>query len=116
MPYISKEEVKAIREELKQAFPSKLGWKLSIVNQDGYNLRISIMEAPVELRNNPNRGYEQVNHYYLKNRAEELSQITEIANRNNYDRSDVQNDYFDVGYYLNITIGKWDTPFVLKKC
>ena len=29
--------------------------------------------------------------------------ITQIANRHNYDRSDTMTDYFDVGYYLDVT-------------
>jgi hypothetical protein len=33
-------------------------------------------------------------------------------NIGNHDRSDSQTDYFDVGFYTDISIGRWDTPYV----
>ena len=119
MAYISTEEVKVIREELKKNFPSRLGWKLSIVRRDYLSLSISIIQAPFELRNDQKNAYEQVNQYWLESRENKqsipvLKKIFEIANKNNYDRSDVQSDYFDVGYYLNISIGHFGKPFTLR--
>ena len=116
MAYISTEEVKVIREELKKNFPSRLGWKLSIVRRDYLSLSISIIKAPFELRNDQNNAYEQVNQYWIESRENKqsvppLKKIFEIANKNNYNRSDVQSDYFDVGYYLNISIGHFGKPF-----
>ena len=116
MAYISTEEVKVIREELKKNFPSRLGWKLSIVRRDYLSLSISIIQAPFELRNDQNNDYEQVNKYWIERRENTqsipvLKKIFEIANKKNYDRSDVQSDYFDVGYYLNISIGHFGKPF-----
>lgn len=29
----------------------------------------------------------------------------------NHDNSDVMTDYFDVGWYIDINIGKWDKPY-----
>ena len=116
MAYISTEEVKVIREELKKNFPSRLGWKLSIVRKDYLSLSISIIQAPFELRNDQNNSYEPVNQYWIESRENTqsippLKKIFEIANKNNYNRSDVQSDYFDVGYYLNISIGHFGKPF-----
>ena len=116
MAYISTEEIKVIREELKKNFPSRLGWKLSIVRRDYLSLSISIIKAPFELRNDQNNAYEQVNQYWIESRENKqsvppLKKIFEIANKNNYNRSDVQSDYFDVGYYLNISIGHFGKPF-----
>lgn len=116
MAYISTEEVKVIREELKKNFPSRLGWKLSIVRRDYLSLSISIINAPIELRNDQNNSYESVNQYWLESRENKesvlvLKKIFEIANKNNYDRSDVQSDYFDVGYYLNLSIGHFGKSF-----
>jgi len=33
----------------------------------------------------------------------------------NHDNSDIMTDYFDVGWYLDINVGKWDKPYILKK-
>jgi hypothetical protein len=29
----------------------------------------------------------------------------------NHDKSDVMTDYFNVGWYIDINIGKWDKPY-----
>ena len=28
-----------------------------------------------------------------------------------YDNSDIQSDYFDTAYYIDVNIGKWDKPY-----
>ena len=33
----------------------------------------------------------------------------------NHDRSDIQSDYFDIGWYVDINIGKWNKPYALVK-
>jgi hypothetical protein len=33
----------------------------------------------------------------------------------NHDRSDIQSDYFDVGWYVDINIGRWNKPYALVK-
>ena len=32
-----------------------------------------------------------------------------------YDRSDIQTDYFDTAYYVDVNVGKWNKPYVLTK-
>ena len=34
-------------------------------------------------------------------------------NDGNHDRSDPQSDYFDVGWYVDVNIGKWNKPYTL---
>jgi hypothetical protein len=29
----------------------------------------------------------------------------------NHDRSDIQTDYFDVGWYKSVNIGTWNKPY-----
>jgi hypothetical protein len=36
-------------------------------------------------------------------------------NGGNHDNSDVQTDYFDVGWYVDVNIGSWDKPYTLEK-
>jgi len=40
-----------------------------------------------------------------------LMKAAEIINRENWDNSDPMTDYFDVGFYLTFSIGKWNKPF-----
>lgn len=117
MAFINKEKTKVIRNEIKKQFPRKDGWKFSVVNENHSSIHVSIMEAPVRFHE---KDYAQLNHYYPENyeNSEILSKIKDIANgyflnegEKNYNRSDLMTDYFDVGWYVNISQGKWDKPF-----
>ena len=41
-----------------------------------------------------------------------LSEVIPAMGIGNHDRSDSQTDYFDVGWYVHVNIGKWDKPFL----
>jgi hypothetical protein len=63
-----------------------------------------------------------VNTYYIKetykNKPTELNFLTELHNAmsdGNFDHSDVQTDYFCVGWYVDIRIGTWDKPYLVKE-
>lgn len=50
----------------------------------------------------------------LQNRyiAAIFDKIFDAMNTDNHDNSDIQTDYFDVGHYVDVQIGKWDKPFI----
>jgi hypothetical protein len=61
----------------------------------------------------------QVNTYWFQDhfsgKAKKfLAEVMKALNEGNHDRSDSQSDYFDVGWYVYINIGKWNKPFVLE--
>jgi hypothetical protein len=64
--------------------------------------------------------YEQVNQYHYKNHfsGEALDIMNLIVKSmyaaDYYDNSDAMTDYFDTAYYVNIQIGQWDKPFIVK--
>ena len=41
-----------------------------------------------------------------------LVKLCDAMNVGNHDNSDIQSDYFDVGWYIGIDVGKWDKPYV----
>ena len=43
-----------------------------------------------------------------------LSEVIPLMNKGNHDNSDVQTDYFDVGWYVDVNIGKWDKPYTVE--
>lgn len=43
-----------------------------------------------------------------------LSELLPLMNTGNHDNSDIQTDYFDVGWYVDVNIGKWSKPYVLE--
>jgi len=41
-----------------------------------------------------------------------LSEVIPAMNNGNHDHSDIQTDYFNVGWYVDVNIGKWDKPYI----
>ena len=42
-----------------------------------------------------------------------LNELFDTLNEGNHDNSDIQSDYFDVGWYVDVNIGSWNKPFNL---
>lgn len=122
MAYISTKEVKAIREELKKAFPMfRFG-----VRKDHYSsVSVTIKkgpELPEEVFTH-GEGYAQLNQYYPQNYgkfAKTFEKIVEIVKtapakaeggRAYYDNSDAMTDYFDTAFYMHFNVGAWNKPY-----
>lgn len=63
--------------------------------------------------------YIQVNEYHIDMShtgecAKFLHELKAAACVGNHDNSDIQSDYFDVGWYIDINIGKWNKPYLLE--
>lgn len=43
-----------------------------------------------------------------------LKELMPALNDGNHDNSDIQTDYFDVGWYVDVNIGTWDRPYHLE--
>jgi hypothetical protein len=44
-----------------------------------------------------------------------FKEIFTAMNVGNHDRSDIQSDYFDVGWYVDVNVGSWNQPYELAK-
>lgn len=44
-----------------------------------------------------------------------IKEVLAAMNGGNHDNSDIQTDYFDVGWYVDVNIGSWDKPYILEK-
>jgi len=44
-----------------------------------------------------------------------LKEAFEILFEGNWDKSDIQTDYFNVGWYVNLNIGSYNKPYIYKK-
>lgn len=122
MAYMSQEKKARIVAQLKNVVPSSWKWSVSVKHHS--SIRLTISAAPIDLiahhkRNEYFTGketYIQLNHYHLDHAydgvlLETFTRITDALNTDNHDRSDIQTDYFDVGHYVYIHIGRWDKPF-----
>jgi hypothetical protein len=120
MAYISKEDVQAIRAELKQQFPR---WKFSVRKGSGsLSVDVNILQGTCAFEG---KDYAQVNQYWIKDHWQDaedqkaLIQINEImlnapgraGGRVYFDESDAMTDYFHTAFYTHLSIGQWDKRY-----
>ena len=43
-----------------------------------------------------------------------MRDVFHAMNDGNHDRSDIQSDYFDVGWYVDVNIGQWNKPYTVE--
>lgn len=121
MAYITKEDVQAIRNELKTAFPK---WKFSVRKGSGsLSVDVTILQGTCSFEGNT---YSQVNQYWINDHWKDaddqaaLNKINEImhnapgrrdASRKFFDHSDAMTDYFHTAFYTHLSIGAWDKKY-----
>ncbi len=128
MAYITAKETRAIKKKLVESFPD---FKFSVRNEHHSSVAVTILSGPVRFNyteearrtsasmynvtSEKEPDYLQLNHYYLENytNANILHEMYDILNDGNYDNSEPMTDYFDVGFYVNLSMGSWDKPYIL---
>src|SRR3990172_1907755 len=104
-----KEISQETKKELQKLYPNT---KFSITLKrysGGQSLDVSILESDIKIWvDGEERKHEQVNHYHYKthdqytDEAKQLfEKVCEVTNRENFDNSDPQTDYFNVGFYFH---------------
>lgn len=54
-------------------------------------------------------------HEHFSGKAKDfLRDVLAAMNNGNHDNSDIQTDYFDVGWYVDVNIGKWNKPYIVE--
>ena len=132
MAYMNQERKAKLAANLKKVVPK--GWKYSLAVDNYSTIVMTISEAPVDILEamyqfklkNPRhagrfepiekRDHASVNPYWLDTQFEGVLLVTfkdilEALNDGNHNRSDIMSDYHDVGWYVNVNIGKWNKPF-----
>lgn len=116
-----KEVTRLIREGLRLMFPT-MKYSVSFSTYSGgSSIHVTLMEAPFDpFADDQYRehGHLQVNQFHidaddrLTDRAKDtMKKVNELIKSYQWDDSDGMIDYFDVNFYYNINIGKWDKPF-----
>ena len=122
MAYMSQDRKKELTPGIKKVL-KKYGVKatLSVRNHSVLVLNISAgkLDFLGEYNEEARDGRIQVNPYWVKEHYSGVSRdfLTEVVaamNAGNWDRSDVMTDYFDVGWYVDINVGKWNKPYVFE--
>lgn len=134
-----KKEIKAAIDATVEILGLKGKLKYSLAVDNGSVLILNIKSGPIDFIGNYNALAEEKNKYidegYLKNRLAEdridinpfwahehftdeaqkvVVALLKAMNILNYDNSDIQSDYFDIGYHVRMNIGKWNKPYMVK--
>jgi hypothetical protein len=114
MAYITTQEVKNVRELLKATFPK---FKFSVSGGNSLELKVAIMSGPEDFSEVLDDWKSvDVNQYHLYQygKFEKLfaKMFKVMKSQNWFDKSDAMTDYFHCAYYLNLSIGKWNKPYV----
>jgi len=131
MAFMSQERKKKLAPAIK-AVLKKYGYKGTIGVCNHSSLVVNIKEGVAdfigmanaknkeisERRNQPyypNNGYVQVNTYYPEHYGEAAPFLEELIaamkGTSWYNNSDIQTDYFDIAWYIDINVGRWDKPY-----
>ena len=114
MAYIDQQKKKELLPQIKTIL-KKYGLKGSLSIRNHMTLVLKIKSGPIDFGV---KDYIQVNEYYIDEHytgiaKDCLLELKEAMNVGNYDHSDIQSDYFCVGWYTNIYIGSYDQPYRL---
>lgn len=123
MAYFTQEMKKNVAAKLKDVVPA--GWKYTLSVKDHSTLYFNLKEIPAEYKLAKDlaevieqQGYCQLRgtNDVFKSTKHSLifEKIWEILNDTNYDNSDSQSDYFDVGYYCYVNFGRWNKALIIK--
>lgn len=134
MAYFRQEDKAAIAPAIK-AILKKYNLKGSLAIKHHSTVVLNIKSGAIDFINNghavaeknPERfgmhytkpTHENVNNYHYKSHytgvaVEALTELLEVLNTGNYDKSDIMTDYFDVGFYVDVNIGQWNKPYVYE--
>lgn len=140
MAYVSEEVITKARTALK-ALNKEYGVKATLSGKGDSRLCLTIAEGPIDFIGNycetvkANRrmhdtqqvidwvqreGNVSVNQYYLDSSfsgiaLEYLEKAKAIMYADHWDKSDIQSDYFNCAYYIDVRVGKWNKPYKLVK-
>jgi len=130
MAYMSQERKKELAPKIKEIC-KKYGVKATLGVNNHSTLVLNINSGSVDFfdeaterahvgSNNISSGYLDVNHYHYKDHftgkaRSFLSEVIPAMNVGNFDKSDIMTDYFHVGWYIDVNVGRWNKPYTLVK-
>lgn len=134
MAYMNQERKAELAPAIKAVF-KKYGLKGSIAVRNHMTLVVTIKSGAIDFISNfndvcsvkprpahlPFRPAEDnidVNPYWYHDHFDGtardcLRELLTAMNKGNHDNSDIQTDYFDVGWYVDVNIGSWNKPYTL---
>jgi len=133
MAYVSQEMKKELAPGIK-AVLKKYGMKGSISINHHSSLVVTLQQGPLNFEGLDARGerifyeatdgrfYSQVNTYHIDKfysgeSADFLNELVAAMKGKTsrgewYNKTDIMTDYFDIAYYVNVNVGKWDKGYI----
>ena len=135
MAYMSQERKSEIAPKVKSIL-NKYGIKGSLSVRHHSTLSLTLKSGKIDFIANSNRvcgndfyqvakgfkpntsNYDSINPYWFHEHYDGdakafLTEVMEAMNNGNWDKSDIQSDYFNVGWYVEVQIGKWNKPYIV---
>ena len=119
-------DLKAKLEPQIKALAKQYGIKATMARKHTSTIVLNIQKGSIDFINEQKEDWNADKHYttvYHKNVVRQFKEGTKalefmkkavaIIDQDNHDNSNIMVDYFDVGYYVDINIGKWDKPYQL---
>lgn len=125
MAYVSQELKSKLAPQIK-AICKKYGVKASLAVRNHSTLVLNVKSGKIDFirdygdSDDARKFGIQVNPYHYKSHFDGkakafLSEVIPAMNDGNWDKSEIQYDYFNVGWYIDVNIGKWNKPYELTK-
>ncbi len=132
MAYVSQENKKSKAPAIKEIC-KRYGVKATLAVRNYSTLVLNIASGSIDFIGNYNatlagdeyarpyhseqKNYLDVNHRHFDKHftgvaKDFLTEVLAVMEKGNYDNSDSQTDYFDVGFYIDVNVGRWDKPYV----
>ena len=115
MAYMNQDKKKKLAPKIKDIL-KKYNMKGTLSVDNYSTLNLNLKSGSVDF------GTDQINEYWYKDHFKDnphalsfLSEVIPAMNVGNHDNSDLMTDYFDVGWYISVNIGKWDKPYIVTK-
>lgn len=128
MAYMNQEKKSRIAPAVK-AILKKYKLKGTLRVRNHMTLVLTVTQGPIDFMTDfnetanprtPVQSSIDVNPYWFQDhftgRAKQfLTEVFAALNEGNHNNSDASVDFFDVGWYVDVNIGKWNKPYALVK-
>ena len=108
MAYMNVEKKNKLAPGIKKVL-AEYGMKGTLA-KDRFTLKVNLKSGPIDF------GTDYVNEYHIASHftgiaKEFLLKLKDAMMVGNHDNSEIMTDYFDVGRYIKINVGKWDKAY-----
>ena len=111
MAFMNQEKKKRLAPKIKEIL-KKYNMKGTLSVDNYSTLNLNLKSGSIDF------GTDRVNEYWYHEHFADnpqalafLSEVIPAMNEGNHDNSDMMTDYFDVGWYIGVRLGKWDKPY-----